>query len=357
MVKIKSETLKKYYGEEAYDYDIRFIHYNIEINKKSKEELLLLEEDLNQIYSYANENFKIYFSNLDSLRFVKENSSIIDLYKKNIYVRIRNNKEYEIFYKLNSKLKLLIDSKDIKTILLNDEEIVLQIDKINELSLEELDNLKTKYNITSISLGQIPYIDGEYSYLLDKKYTNYNSQLEFEKGICLTNDIYDINSYKNIVLAFHNLLKEYKTENRINTFVNLFHHIANTVNYDEDAIKTTKSESQNLIGPLFNKKSVCEGYSKVIYQICNLLNIDCIVVGGGGSKEDDGHIWNQICIDGIWYNADVTIQSYAVHNNEDWNMCLVSDKWLRYKASSDFAKKCNNDFLNRQNIAKTSMKH
>ena len=88
------------------------------------------------------------------------------------------------------------------------------------------------------------------------------------------------------------------------------------------------------------KKAVCEGYSKLFQQILSILNIKSLVVSGGGRKVDGGHVWNQVEINGVWYNADVTAQSYAVHNNENWNMFLREDKICRYQSSSPFAKKC-----------------
>lgn len=344
MLKLKSKTLTKYYGETVSDYNIKFIHYNIELDNTSEEELRLLEQDLDQIYAYAQDDFKIYFSNLGNLKVIKEQTTIIDKYQDNIYVRINNKLEYDNYKELNINVKLLTNLSDLGAIGFNNEEIVLQIDNISELSLDKLDILKDKYNIAKISLGQIPYFNEYFSYLLDEEYKDYHQELAYEKNICLTNDIYDTEEYKRVVLEIQKIIDKCQSDCNINTFRNIFNYLAEIIYYDNDGVLSTKSANQNLVGPLFHKKSVCEGYSKLLYQICSLLNIKCIIVSGGGAKDEGGHIWNQVCIDDIWYNADLTVHSYAIHNNENWNMFLVADKWLRYKSTSYFSKKCDQDY-------------
>ena len=103
----------------------------------------------------------------------------------------------------------------------------------------------------------------------------------------------------------------------------------NNISYDD--VRNTKIENQNLIGPLFYKKAVCEGYSKLFQQILSLLNVKSLVVSGCGRNVDDGHVWNQVKINGVWYNVDITAQNYTIYNNEDWNMFLREDKiFLQY---------------------------
>ena len=41
----------------------------------------------------------------------------------------------------------------------------------------------------------------------------------------------------------------------------------------------------------------------------------------------------------IWYNVDVTYDSYLYHNNKEMMKCLVSDKEV-YKTTYKIAKKC-----------------
>ena len=102
--------------------------------------------------------------------------------------------------------------------------------------------------------------------------------------------------------------------------------------------------NQNLIGPVFYRKAVCEGYSKFLQQILSLIDIESIVVQGGGRKEDGGHVWNQVLIDGKWYNADVTAASYSTHHGEQVKTCLVKDNRLLYKINSSISHICDEDY-------------
>ena len=53
-----------------------------------------------------------------------------------------------------------------------------------------------------------------------------------------------------------------------------------------------------------NNLVVCDGYAKAFSLLCNMEGIDCIRVTGKLSSE--GHAWNKVKIDGIWYVVDIT---------------------------------------------------
>ena len=50
---------------------------------------------------------------------------------------------------------------------------------------------------------------------------------------------------------------------------------------------------------------VCDGYAKTYQWILRCLGVDCFVVYGISGPSEDGHAWNKVRIDGVWYNADV----------------------------------------------------
>jgi len=58
-------------------------------------------------------------------------------------------------------------------------------------------------------------------------------------------------------------------------------------------------------GCLVDKNANCEGYSKAFKYLCDESNIPCVVTVG---KSFDGtnHAWNQVQLNGEWYNADIT---------------------------------------------------
>ena len=125
----------------------------------------------------------------------------------------------------------------------------------------------------------------------------------------------------------------------------IFHYIANKVSYDNDGVKKTKITNQNLIGPVLYNVGVCEGYSKFLQQMLSLIGVNSIVVQGGGTKEEGGHVWNQVLINNKWYNADVTVASYDIRQDKKVSTYLVKDSNLLYKTYTSISYKCNEDFL------------
>ncbi|MDE6398223.1 MAG: hypothetical protein K2L51_02785 [Clostridiales bacterium] len=70
-----------------------------------------------------------------------------------------------------------------------------------------------------------------------------------------------------------------------------------------------------LEGALINRKAVCDGYAKAMRLLCGIEGIPCIRVTGTFT-DDDGqavnHAWNKVCLDGVWYNVDATMDVWHV---------------------------------------------
>ena len=83
-----------------------------------------------------------------------------------------------------------------------------------------------------------------------------------------------------------------------------------------------RHDSHTVIGPILNKKGVCDGISKFCKLALNYLGVNVLVVSGEGrdpnKSKHEAHAWNVIELDGYWYHLDVT-----------YNMTL-SDKINRY---------------------------
>lgn len=58
------------------------------------------------------------------------------------------------------------------------------------------------------------------------------------------------------------------------------------------------------------KKCVCEGYARTYYTMAKLAGLEVAYVSGTANnntgKGYGGHAWNQVKIDGVWYNTDPT---------------------------------------------------
>ncbi len=60
-------------------------------------------------------------------------------------------------------------------------------------------------------------------------------------------------------------------------------------------------------GCLVEGRAVCEGYSKAFMLLCELADIDCLVVLGKTEGDVETlHMWNKIKLGDEWYNVDIT---------------------------------------------------
>lgn len=350
MVLIKSKTFQDYYGTNPDEYYIKFIHHNIDVSDENKEEYLKISEDFNYLYNLDKDAFLIYFSNVENYIKISSNINIENMYNGKVYLRIRNMDEYKKFLRYShfTNIKLIVDISDIEQLNIKDFALTIQMDKVSELKEDRLNKIVKNYKIKEILLGQIPYLSKSDMYLyeiMSKMYGIESSKkLELEKLNKVTNDIYTIDEYIRILHKFDEILNQLSIQDKIDGFYKIFDYISNNVSYDEDGVEHTLIINQNLIGPVFNGKSVCEGYSKFLQQMLSLIDVESIVVQGGGRKEEGGHVWNQVLIDGKWYNADVTAASYSLHHGEQVKTCLVNDNRLLYKTNSSISHICDEDY-------------
>ena len=76
--------------------------------------------------------------------------------------------------------------------------------------------------------------------------------------------------------------------------------------YDKEAAAAEELVGHEIdaYGALVEKKAVCEGYSRAFQLLCNRLGIDCINISG--IANGTAHAWNNVKLDGEWYEVDVT---------------------------------------------------
>ena len=216
----------------------------------------------NELY-YKKENTKTNYSN----------------YLKYLDIDYVNNNEeiYSMFY------TILNNGYDIYTFTckyncLND------IDKINSLRLSVINQLVTPNN---------SYKEIKTSYTTDGKITlNINKKYSKE-------DIDRINK------EIDRLIVSLKINNypTIEEKIRVYHdYIANRNSYDQVMADTGKSEyhSNTAIGPLFEGKAICDGYSDTMAFFLDKLGIENIKV------TNDEHVWNAIKLNGTWYHIDLT---------------------------------------------------
>jgi len=132
-------------------------------------------------------------------------------------------------------------------------------------------------------------------------------------------------------------MSEYETVKAIHDY------IVNNTQYDYDRLlnDTVPDISHSPLGVLQYGVAVCQGYAYAFELLCDLSGIECDFVGGvaGGG----GHAWNQVKVDGKWYNVDTTWDDPIYFLNGvrvpylSYDYFLVSDDVLYQDHSTDSA--------------------
>ena len=146
----------------------------------------------------------------------------------------------------------------------------------------------------------------------------------------------------------------------------IYKKITETLKYDYDALeydldtgcKNPNYSEENLIKAQSLSAirsndilAICHGYALLLNTMATELGLDCQMVGGYVKFKEYGHTWNQVKIDGKWYNLDVTADSGKPI--KDWKYFLCSDENFpdRFPLQTDFGEiaiggkeKCGTDY-------------
>ncbi len=95
----------------------------------------------------------------------------------------------------------------------------------------------------------------------------------------------------------------------IDVVLTVHDHLINNTRYDS----TYAEISHTPYGLIMNKTAVCDGYAETFMIFMLLNDIDCITVTGYASEN---HAWNQVYLDGEWYNVDVTWDDPVTRDSE-----------------------------------------
>lgn len=95
----------------------------------------------------------------------------------------------------------------------------------------------------------------------------------------------------------------------------LYDYIANSVSYD---YVDSSDEPYTAYGAMVNKKAVCQGYSLLFYRLLLDYGIDNRIIV---SKT---HAWNLVCVDGQYYECDVTWDSQYTQQGTPYQYLLKS---------------------------------
>lgn len=117
-------------------------------------------------------------------------------------------------------------------------------------------------------------------------------------------------------------------------FQAIYDWIAKNVVFDEPAADASKYrinysayyDAYSAYGAAVLKKATCQGFSLLLYRMLNDAGVTCRIVTGKVTDEvsgiTDSHMWNLVKIGSVYYQCDVTFDSYHVHHGEKYECCL-----------------------------------
>ena len=252
----------------------------------------------------------------------------------------------------------------------NDIKVQLLIRNASELSVEQLDELDKVFSLSSVKID-----DSEQSLSEQQKvpydidtYRKCRSKIdELIQGIDLNIDQPDrdkkifgevINRLANHMSYDYASLKKEDAEEqdylqdiyrqydkeRPKSVSKHFFALAKLGEYREKRVSKTSVVCRNMEGGLLNNTCVCAGYAEIVRNVFACCGIDSKYVSGQNKKPmAAGHAWNQIKLDGQWYNLDLTWDRDSIVDGKSTQYTLQSDNEFdhtEYDSSNSKKNKC-----------------
>lgn len=166
-------------------------------------------------------------------------------------------------------------------------------------------------------------------------------------------------------------LKRYIKKNKIKGDIEkvciVYNYIFKNISYDYEYLNIDKKlkkvgfdnlstlekrkifRTQTLEG-IYTKKTVCTGFSYIFKMLLEYIGIEsniCIGYFKIGREKEIPHAWNQVKIDGKWYNIDV---SYGIEHHDEY-IRIEEGKIPKYFLLSD------NEYYKKYIVSKVGMKN
>ena len=229
--------------------------------------------------------------------------------------------EYKIYlnnYSENDRkayISLNISQKDLDSN--NIESILLDVEKIGQIGFEFDSIINIDFNKLKNILIEL------------KKNNSLSNGLEYIKYASSTVKEKDIETVENETIVFKEIISEVTEDmSDFEKFATIYRNLGKRISYDfENAGVGFHSLNEylpqsNLEG-IISGKSICGGYSLILKQALELVGIEtkCRV---GSCPTEGFHAWNQVNLDGVWYNTDLSVDAEKIAE-EQLPFCLKSD--------------------------------
>jgi len=121
-------------------------------------------------------------------------------------------------------------------------------------------------------------------------------------------------------------------------------------NYLNNRIPAT---SYSAYGAFTTGRAVCSGYAEAFFELAKAAELEVLYVSGmadnGSGAGPEGHAWNQVKVNGAWYNMDTCWDDGTWegklsddHSANSYTYCLVSDRVLYedHETNVDYVHAC-----------------
>lgn len=261
-----------------------------------------------------------------------------------IKIKARTQSDIEKIMRLSrgTNVSINIDISDLKLIseIPDSFQLDVSISDMSELNLEDIEELEGKYHLSNILIQQ------ESNGLKDLKGN--------ADAISRLSETYDIGTYKQLRKEIDSIIEGIDPRSSdIERFLEVYKRLGNKISYDWENKERDEVDgvyylggyppAHNLVGGLLNNTCVCEGYAKILKQVLACVGIPSKVIAGDGKEEL--HAWNQVEIDGTWYNTDLTWDAERIKEGRELEYCLQSDEeFINHSTESTIKEDCAQSF-------------
>ena len=217
-----------------------------------------------------------------------------------------------------------------------------EIDKVSDYAKKGvtilIDGKKPKDNFT-LTLGTHTYALKEYKQLKPSKFVVRYGVLEAIRTGNTTG--WKKDETKQVVdkcaAIYKEIIKDGMSDTEKVTAIHdyLIYHADYTANGD-----TTQATERNcrVAGLVLDGSAVCSGYANTFYLFCKAAGLDCEYVRGESvpKKDDFGHAWNRVEVDGTWYYVDCTWDDPTGGNKERKKYFMSETLWSDHIENAKF---------------------
>ena len=222
-------------------------------------------------------------------RNIKKSSYYTYVNNKYGYASLNDVKLRELYEKIESAMFSVSDKPDEKGRY-----------TIPQIRVKEVEFTKQKIKLVMQALS----LDYPYVFWLNNLFGYY---YDSDDTLVQLYAVQDCDSLQNKINIFSAAVSDIITsvEGGLSEYEFVNNYLIDNCSYDEFAENISESwQSFCAYGAVVDKSAICGGYAYTAQLLLNLLGLDSISVTGKGKEEL--HMWNQVKIDGLWYNLDIT---------------------------------------------------